>query len=68
MVCFCFLVDQKRIMRRSKPVAGSCSRCGHGAKVADMCTSTRFCYIPFYTKSWKAIVCSFCGAILKSYT
>ncbi|XP_015158705.1 uncharacterized protein [Solanum tuberosum] len=68
MVCFCFLVDQKRMVRRSKPVAGSCSRCGHGAKVAEMYTSTRFCYIPFYTKSWKAIVCSFCGVILKYYT
>ncbi|CAN4087418.1 unnamed protein product [Withania somnifera] len=52
MVCFCFLVDQKRRIWQSKP----------------MCTSTRFCYIPFYTKSWKAIFCSFCGAILKPYT
>nr|GLL47058.1 uncharacterized protein LOC104212233 [Ipomoea trifida] len=68
MVCFCFLVDQKRMMRRSKPVAGMCSRCGSGAKVADMTTATRFCYIPFYRKSWKAIVCTFCGSILKSYT
>nr|GLL22646.1 hypothetical protein F511_07170 [Ipomoea trifida] len=40
MVCFCFLVDQKRKVRRSKPVAGSCSRCGHGAAVADMTTAT----------------------------
>ncbi|XP_073029757.1 uncharacterized protein [Primulina eburnea] len=67
MVCFCFLVDQKRVIRRSKPVAGMCSRCRHGALVADMQTSTRFCYIPFYWKSWKAIVCCFCGSILKSY-
>ncbi|KAF9672861.1 hypothetical protein SADUNF_Sadunf11G0088100 [Salix dunnii] len=26
MVCFCFLVDQTRKIRRFKPVAGSCSR------------------------------------------
>ncbi|WMV39765.1 hypothetical protein MTR67_033150 [Solanum verrucosum] len=67
MVCFCFLVDQKKMMRQSKPVAGSCSRCGHGAQVAHMRTATRFCYVPFYWKSWKAIVCCFCGAVLKSY-
>ncbi|XP_060211410.1 uncharacterized protein LOC132638603 [Lycium barbarum] len=68
MVCFCFLVDQKRVMKKTKPVAGSCSRCGYSAHVADMCTLTRFCNIPFYWRSWKAIVCCFCGAILKSYT
>ncbi|XP_059277841.1 uncharacterized protein LOC132032037 [Lycium ferocissimum] len=68
MVCFCFLVDQKRVMKKTKPVAGSCSRCGYSAYVADMCTLTRFCNIPFYWKSWKAIVCCSCGAILKSYT
>ncbi|XP_059664530.1 uncharacterized protein LOC132310367 [Cornus florida] len=68
MVCFCFLVDQKRKMRRTKPVAGMCSRCGCSASVADMKTATRICYIPFYWKYWKAIVCTFCGAILKSYT
>ncbi|XP_057464834.1 uncharacterized protein LOC130754612 [Actinidia eriantha] len=67
MVCFCFLVDQKRTMRRTKPVAGLCSRCCCGACVADMRTATRFCYIPFYWRDWKAIVCTFCGAILKSY-
>ncbi|KAK6946766.1 Pumilio RNA-binding repeat [Dillenia turbinata] len=44
MVCFCFLVDQKRKIRRSKPAAGICSRCGGGASVADMKTATRFCY------------------------
>ncbi|KAL1346145.1 hypothetical protein AAHE18_08G169200 [Arachis hypogaea] len=40
MVCFCFLVDQRRKVRRSKPVAGSCSRCGRGASVADIITQT----------------------------
>ncbi|XP_061351867.1 uncharacterized protein LOC133296826 [Gastrolobium bilobum] len=68
MVCFCFLVDQRKMVKRSKPVAGSCSRCGGGASVADMTTQTRFCYVPFYWRSWKAIMCTFCGAILKSYT
>ncbi|KAJ7981696.1 CHD3-type chromatin-remodeling factor PICKLE like [Quillaja saponaria] len=67
MVCFCFLVDQKRKIRRSKPVAGMCSRCRSGASVVDMITATRFCHVPFYWKSWKAIMCTFCGAILKSY-
>ncbi|XP_058744680.1 uncharacterized protein LOC131629713 [Vicia villosa] len=67
MTCFCFLVDQRIIVRRSKPVAGTCSRCCKGASVADMITQTRFCYVPFYCSSWKAIVCTFCGAILKSY-
>ncbi|CAI9756877.1 unnamed protein product [Fraxinus pennsylvanica] len=61
------LLLQKRVIKASKPVAGTCSRCSHGATVADMKTMTRFCYIPFYWKSWKAIMCSFCGAILKSY-
>ncbi|KAM7495485.1 hypothetical protein LguiB_030094 [Lonicera macranthoides] len=60
-------MDQKRKMKRTKPVAGMCSRCGGGASVADMKTDTRFCYIPFYSKSWKAIVCTFCGTTLKSY-
>lgn len=67
MVCFCFLVDQTKKVKRSKPVAGSCSRCGGGASVADMITQTRFCFVPFYWKSWKAIMCTFCGAMLKSY-
>ncbi|XP_071701289.1 uncharacterized protein [Rutidosis leptorrhynchoides] len=67
MVCFCFLVDQTRQVRRCKPAAGLCSRCGGGASVADMKTATRFCHVPFYWKSWKAIMCTFCGAILKSY-
>ncbi|KAK9007989.1 hypothetical protein V6N11_074896 [Hibiscus sabdariffa] len=52
---------------KSKPAAGFCSRCGGGASVADMKTRTRFCYVPFYWKSWKAIVCTFCGAIFRSY-
>ncbi|KAL9366463.1 hypothetical protein Peur_037662 [Populus x canadensis] len=56
MACFCFLVDQKRKVRSFKPVAGSCSRCGGGASVANMRTSTRFCYVPFYWKSWRAII------------
>ncbi|AEE75689.1 hypothetical protein AtNW77_Chr3g0172291 [Arabidopsis thaliana] len=67
MVCFCFLVDQKRKVKGSKPAAGTCSRCGRGARVADMKTSTRFCLIPIYCRSWRAIVCSFCGSVLKSY-
>ncbi|XP_045800681.1 uncharacterized protein LOC123897873 [Trifolium pratense] len=67
MVCFCFLVDQTKEMQRSKPAAGICSRCGGCASVADMKTATRFCYVPFYCKSWKAIVCTFCGAVLRSY-
>ncbi|RXH83073.1 hypothetical protein DVH24_003571 [Malus domestica] len=43
MVCFCFLVDQRRKVWRTKPVAGTCSRCGSGASVADIKTSTRNC-------------------------
>ncbi|XP_004243324.2 uncharacterized protein [Solanum lycopersicum] len=67
MVCFCFLVDQTKQVCKSKPVAGTCSRCGGGASVADMKTATRFCYVPFYWKNWRAIICTFCGAILRSY-
>jgi len=67
MVFFCFLVDQTKEMQKSKPAAGTCSRCGGGASVADMKTATRFCYVPVYVKSWKAIVCTFCGATLRSY-
>ncbi|KAI4319812.1 hypothetical protein MLD38_025838 [Melastoma candidum] len=67
MVFFCFLVDQKKKVRSSKPAAGICSRCGGGASVADMKTATRFLYVPFYWKSWRAIICTFCGAILRSY-
>ncbi|XP_043700157.1 uncharacterized protein LOC122650849, partial [Telopea speciosissima] len=61
---FCFLVDQRQKVRSSKPAAGICSRCGGGATVADMKTSTRFCHVPFHCRYWKAIIC---GAILKSY-
>ncbi|XP_022753967.1 uncharacterized protein LOC111302303 [Durio zibethinus] len=67
MVCFCFLVDQRRKQTSIKPAAGMCSRCGGGASVGDMKTITRFCFVPVYCKSWKAIICTFCGAILKSY-
>ncbi|KAK1439580.1 hypothetical protein QVD17_05400 [Tagetes erecta] len=67
MVVFCFLVDQKRKLKRTKPVAGSCSRCQRGASVADILTKTRFCYVPVYWRSCKAIVCTFCGATLKTY-
>ncbi|PRQ53041.1 uncharacterized protein LOC133744847 [Rosa rugosa] len=68
MVVFCFLVDQTKQVRGSKPAAGICSRCGGGASVADMKTATRFCYVPLYWKSSKAIICTFCGAVLKSYS
>ncbi|XP_031499442.1 uncharacterized protein LOC116263802 [Nymphaea colorata] len=67
MVFFCFLVDQRRTLESSKPAAGLCSRCNAGARVATMKTSTRFCSVPLYSRNWKAIVCSFCGTILKSY-
>ncbi|KAI4321885.1 hypothetical protein MLD38_035213 [Melastoma candidum] len=67
MVCFCFLVDQTRKVRWSKPAAGLCSRCGCGASVADMKTSTRFCLVPFYWRTWRAVICTFCGSILRSY-
>ncbi|XP_039072077.1 uncharacterized protein LOC120219324 [Hibiscus syriacus] len=67
MVCFCFLVDQRRKLKSIKPAAGLCSRCGGGASVGDMMTINRFCYVPFYWKSRKAIICTFCGAVLKSY-
>ncbi|XWS52016.1 hypothetical protein CRYUN_Cryun11dG0031500 [Craigia yunnanensis] len=67
MVCFCFLVDQRRKLTSTKQAAGTCSRYGGGASVGDMKTITRFCYVPFYWKSWRAIICTFCGAILKSY-
>ncbi|CAL9134808.1 hypothetical protein MUK42_05826 [Musa troglodytarum] len=68
MVFFCFLVDQRRRVRSSKPVAGICSRCGACASVADMVTCTRFCYVTVHRKTWRAIICTFCGALLKSYT
>ena len=45
MVFFCFLVDQRRTVRSSKPAAGICSRCGGCASVADMETATRVCYL-----------------------
>ncbi|KAL1537753.1 hypothetical protein AAHA92_30238 [Salvia divinorum] len=32
---------EKSVVRRSKPAAGTCSRCRHGATVAEMKTSTR---------------------------
>ncbi|KAJ0966004.1 hypothetical protein J5N97_027142 [Dioscorea zingiberensis] len=53
------------MVRSSKPVAGICSRCGGCASVADMETSTRFCYVPVHRRSWRAIICTFCGALLK---
>ncbi|XP_019059424.1 PREDICTED: uncharacterized protein LOC109117138 [Tarenaya hassleriana] len=67
MAFLCFLVDQRKQVRGRKPVAGQCSRCGGGAVVADMTTSTRFCRVPFYRKYWRAILCGFCGALLRSY-
>ncbi|XP_065009599.1 uncharacterized protein LOC135639671, partial [Musa acuminata AAA Group] len=67
LVFMCFLVDQRRTTRSSKPAAGICSRCGACARVADMETTTRFCYVPVYRKTWRAIICTFCGALLKSY-
>ncbi|CAN6453420.1 unnamed protein product [Victoria cruziana] len=67
MAFFCFLVDQRRTVESTKPAAGLCARCNAGARVANMKTSTRFCSVPFYSRNWKAIVCSFCGTILKSY-
>ncbi|XP_074558430.1 uncharacterized protein LOC141814372 [Curcuma longa] len=67
MVFLCFLVDQQRRVRSSKPAAGICSRCGACARVADMETATRFCYVPVHRRSWRAIICTFCGALLKSY-
>ncbi|XP_072147685.1 uncharacterized protein [Setaria viridis] len=68
MVFFCFLVDQRRTVRSSKPAAGICSRCGGCASVADMETSTRVCYLlTVHRRTWRAIICTFCGAMLKSY-
>ncbi|KAH7860010.1 hypothetical protein Vadar_008103 [Vaccinium darrowii] len=54
-------------VKRSKPAAGLCSRCGGGASVADIKTATRFCYVPLYWKTWRAVICTFCGAVLRSY-
>uniref|UniRef100_A0A0E0LM91 Zinc-ribbon 15 domain-containing protein n=2 Tax=Oryzeae TaxID=147380 RepID=A0A0E0LM91_ORYPU len=68
MVFFCFLVDQRRKVRSSKPAAGICSRCGGCASVADMETATRVCYLlTVHRATWRAIICTFCGAMLKSY-
>ncbi|KAI4388309.1 hypothetical protein MLD38_000651 [Melastoma candidum] len=67
MACFCFLVDQTRKVRWSKPAAGLCSLCGCGASVADVKTSTRFFHVPFYWRTWRAVICTFCGSILRSY-
>ncbi|KAK9152616.1 hypothetical protein Sjap_000096 [Stephania japonica] len=67
MVCFCFLVDQRQMTRKIKPVAAMCSRCGCSASVADMKIETRFCYVPFCWRSWRAVICTFCGSILRSY-
>ncbi|XP_009412430.2 uncharacterized protein LOC103993915 [Musa acuminata AAA Group] len=67
MAFFCFLVDQRRTVRSSKPAAGICSRCGGCASAADIVTLTRFCYVPVHRKTWRAIICTFCGAFLKSY-
>ncbi|KAF8669271.1 hypothetical protein HU200_051605 [Digitaria exilis] len=68
MVFFCFLVDQRRKVRSSKPAAGICSRCGGCASVADMETATRVCYLlTVHRRTWRAIICTFCGAMLKSY-
>ncbi|PAN14453.1 hypothetical protein PAHAL_2G411300 [Panicum hallii] len=68
MVFFCFLVDQRRTVRSSKPAAGICSRCGGCASVADMETATRVCYLlTVHRRTWRAIICTFCGAMLKSY-
>jgi hypothetical protein len=68
MVFFCFLVDQRRTVRSSKPAAGICSRCGGCASVADMETATRVCYLlTVHRSTWRAIICTFCGAMLKSY-
>ncbi|XP_004139958.2 uncharacterized protein LOC101208066 [Cucumis sativus] len=67
MVFFCFMVDQKRKVRRSRPAPGICARCGGGASVADMKTAVRFCHVPFYWKSWRALICTFCGSVLRSY-
>ncbi|KMZ63338.1 hypothetical protein ZOSMA_415G00120 [Zostera marina] len=64
---FCFLVDRRRVMTSSKPVAGICSRCGAGALVADMETKTSFCFVPLHRKLWRAIICTFCGTVLKTY-
>ncbi|KAK8953406.1 hypothetical protein KSP40_PGU014341 [Platanthera guangdongensis] len=68
MVFFCFLVDARKMVRSSKPAAGICSRCGGGASVADMESANRFCYVPIYRRTWRAIICTFCGALLKSYS
>ncbi|XP_078428600.1 uncharacterized protein LOC144700898 [Wolffia australiana] len=68
MVFFCFMVDQTRTTKSTKPAAGMCGRCGSGARVAEMQTATRVFYVPVHHKSWRAIVCSGCGSILKSYS
>ncbi|KAF4377746.1 hypothetical protein F8388_011499 [Cannabis sativa] len=71
MVCFCFLVDQTRKIKRSKPVAGTCSRCGAGASVADMRTETRLvqasniCHAP--PKAAKACVILMVGKAVHMY-
>ncbi|XP_078429441.1 uncharacterized protein LOC144701506 [Wolffia australiana] len=67
MVFFCFMVDQRRTTRSTKPVAGMCGRCGGGARLAEMQTATRVCYVAVHRRAWRAIVCTFCGSVLKSY-
>ncbi|KAH0984474.1 hypothetical protein GBA52_011651 [Prunus armeniaca] len=68
MVVFCFLVDQIEASAAEQGRRqGSASRCGGGASVADMKTAYKILLRPFYWKSWRAIICTFCGAILRSY-
>ncbi|CAA7044006.1 unnamed protein product [Microthlaspi erraticum] len=55
MVCFCFLVDQKKEVKGSKPAAGMCSRCGRCARVADMKTSTSVFKIWWETASKRRV-------------
>lgn len=67
MAFFCFLVDQRRSVRGSKPTAGLCARCGGGASVAEVETATRFCGVPLHRRCGKAIICTFCDSVLKTY-
>ncbi|XP_057855689.2 uncharacterized protein LOC131065236 isoform X2 [Cryptomeria japonica] len=60
--------SEKRRVKNAKPVAGMCSACGAGACVVEVHAQRRlFLLIPLYSRTWRAIVCPSCGALLKSY-
>jgi hypothetical protein len=62
----CCVCDEKRRVTGSSPAAGVCPNCGGGASQVRVLNMFRFCFIPVCCTTHRRLMCTRCGAQLRS--